>query len=71
MITERETAALVSEALQRFRTELQELHGRVERTSSPDDFAAYNKALSRILHHLDADILRPIYSRHPDLSPKP
>ena len=71
MITERETAALVSEALQRFRTELQELHSRVEKTSSPDDFATYNKALSRILHHLDADILRPMYSRHPDLSPKP
>jgi len=71
MITDRETAALVTEKLEKFRTELQEVHSRVERTSSAGDFAAYNKALSRILHHLDADLLCPIYSKHPDLSPKP
>ncbi len=71
MITNPETARLVSDTVQRVRAELKEIHGAVERTSSAEEFAAYNKALSRILHHLDADIMQPIYSRHPDLAPKP
>ena len=69
MITNCETE-LVSEALQRFRAELRDIHRAVEKTCPPDELAAYNKALSRILHHFDADILQPIYRVFPDLSPK-
>jgi hypothetical protein len=67
-ITNRETAKLVSDTLQRIRDDLREIRHSVEAGCQPQEFAAYNKALSRILHHFDADILEPIYRAHPDLS---
>ena len=71
MITNRETAKLVSDTLQRIRDDLREIHHSVEAGCLPQEFADYNKALSRILHHFDADILEPIYRAHPDLSTEP
>jgi hypothetical protein len=54
MIMDPETAALVSETAERFRTELQELHSRVGKTSSPSDFAAA-KAKNVIRGYLGPD----------------
>jgi hypothetical protein len=68
MITNRETAKLLSDTLQRMRDDLREIHHSVETGCQPQEFAAYTKALSRILHHFDADILEPIYRAHSGLS---
>jgi hypothetical protein len=54
MITGREIALVVAETLQRFRTELQNYTAESKKTSSPGDFAAYNKAF----HRYCIDILR-------------
>jgi hypothetical protein len=69
MIANRETAKLVSEAIHRFRDEMRKLHSSVEATSTPEGFGTYNRALSRILHHLDGDILQRLYVEHPDIRP--
>jgi hypothetical protein len=70
MIANRETAKRVSETIHRFREELKELHPSVQATSTPEQFATYSRALSRILHHLDADILQRLYQTHPDIRPE-
>jgi len=70
MIENRETAKLVSETIHRFRDELREIHPSVEATCTPEQFAIYNRAMSRILHHLDSDILQRLYAEHPDIRPK-
>ena len=70
MISNRETAKLVSETIHRFREQMRQLNPSVEADSTPEQFATYNRALSRILHHLDADILQRLYLDHPDIRPK-
>jgi len=69
MITNRETAKLVSETIHRFREEMRELHPSVKASSTPEQFQTYNRALSRILHHLDFEILQRLYQAHPDIAP--
>ena len=69
MIENRETAKLVSETIHRFRDEMRKIHPSVEATCTPEQFATYNR-LSRILHHLDSDILQRLYVDHPDIRPK-
>jgi len=70
MIQNRDTAKLVSETIHRFRDEMRELHASVKASCTPEHFASYNRAVSRILHHLDADILQRLYAAHPDIRPK-
>jgi hypothetical protein len=60
MISNNGTAKLVSDTVQRFRAELRQIHPAVEKSCSGEEFHAYSKALSRILHHLDGDILQKI-----------
>lgn len=69
MITNREVAKLVSDTLQRMKGELRAMHRSVEEKCPPDEFAAYNRGLCRILHHFDEDILGRLYQAHPDLAP--
>jgi hypothetical protein len=70
MIPNRETAKLVSKTIHRFREQMRELHPSVEANCKAEQFTMYNRALSRILHHLDDDILQRLYVEHPDIRPK-
>jgi hypothetical protein len=69
MISNREAAKLVSDTLQRMKGELREVHRSVEESCPPDEFAAFNRGLRRILHHFDEDILGRLYQANPDLAP--
>ena len=70
MITNHDTAKLVSETLRRFRADMREVQPSVEQSCSPEDFRAYSNALRRAFHCLYDDILYRIYCTHPDLRPK-
>ena len=69
MITNRDTAKLVIETLHRIKEELRSIHSSVEATCTADESQTYNYALGRILHHVDTDILQPLYRTHPDIRP--
>ena len=69
MIMNREVAKLISDTLQRTKDELRAIHRSVQEKCPPDEFAAYNGKIARILHHFDEDILGPLYQAHPDLAP--
>jgi hypothetical protein len=50
----------------------QKLHETLEtlRNECPKaEFKRYARGIAEILHHLDDDILSPIYKEHPDLRP--
>ena len=65
MITNHDTAKLVSETLQRFRAEMREIHPSVEQSCSQEDFRAYNSALSGLFITFMTTFCREFTARTP------
>lgn len=69
MIKNRDTAKQISELMNDIFRRLDESRHLVESTCSPEDFVAYNKALSRVLGAVVIDVMQPLYEDNPTLKP--
>jgi hypothetical protein len=62
-----ETAEYVSELLVNLNSQLNEFVERVERGSSPDEFATYRRCVGRLINSILEGLLEPLYAKHPTL----
>jgi hypothetical protein len=69
MLTNPETAKQVSELMIGIYREVEKSLETVKNTSSPEDFAAYHKALKNLMCGIVMDVLGPLYKDHPSLKP--
>jgi len=69
MISEIETAKRISEAMWEILRQIQESMAAVQETCSPEDYAAYHKAVGRVVGPIMFEVLEPLYKHHPDLKP--
>jgi len=69
MISDSGTAKQISDLMQDVFCRLDESVAVVKQTCSPEEAAAYSKAVGRVVGPIVMDVLEPLYERHPFLKP--
>jgi hypothetical protein len=69
MISDPIAAKHISDAMREIFHTLDESYQQVEQTGTPDDVAAYKRAIGRILTPVFVEVLNPLYREHPGLKP--
>lgn len=70
MISDKDTASKISQMLLECSKRMDDSIVLVKGTCSPEEFAAYRKAVGKAMGEMLLGIMNPIYQRHPDLKPK-
>jgi hypothetical protein len=68
MISDKAVASEVSKLMLDYGAKLDASLLTVKDRCSPEEFAAYRKAMGKILGEM-LDVMNPIYAQHPDLKP--
>jgi hypothetical protein len=69
MISDAAIAKQVSELMLEIYCQLGESVQIVERSCSPEEYAAYNKAVGKVVARIVFDVVEPLYEKHPNLKP--
>jgi hypothetical protein len=69
VITDREVATRVSEAMKKMFSILGAFVENVRLSCSKSDYEAYKKATAQIASRIVMDVMEPLYARHPELAP--
>jgi hypothetical protein len=69
MISDPNTAKHISDLMRKIFYLLEESDRMVKETCSPEDIAAYQHAVGRILSPVFVEVLNPLYHQHPELKP--
>ncbi|PYX97667.1 MAG: hypothetical protein DMG71_02420 [Acidobacteria bacterium] len=69
MIRNADTAKHVSDLMHDIFRRIDESTQLVKKTCSAEEFAAYNKAIGRVLGAVVMDVMEPLYDQNPTLKP--
>jgi hypothetical protein len=69
MIKNADTAKQISDLMQNIFHRVDESTQLVKNTCSAEEFAAYNKAVGRVLGAVVMDVMEPLYDQNPKLKP--
>jgi hypothetical protein len=69
MILDADIAKQISELMVEIYRQLGESVKTVGRSCSPEEYAAYNKAVGKVVARIVFDVLEPLYEKHSSLRP--
>ena len=69
MISDSETAKYIRELMLEIDRQLEDSMRMVERTCSREEYAAYKKAIGKVVNRIVFDVIEPLYEKHPTLKP--
>ncbi len=70
MVSDKNTAILISELMLKFGKELDESVAVVQSHCDEDEFKAYRDAVGFIMGGMLIKIMNPLYEKHPEIKPK-
>lgn len=70
MVSDKNTALLISDLMLRYGKELDESIALVQSQCDEEEFNAYREAVGFIMGGMLIKIMNPLYEKHPDIKPK-